>query len=214
MNAARTTVIEGGVPTGPPRRGIKPRVIQAWIELRAEDPEAISAAMVATRALAAGRGLRSLRRLRLYELRGMLPTRREVENLLHRSIQFYNPHKERCQVRATARDPYPLVGGEVAVLVFERSANRREGAEHWWEHQTGQGIEVREGVAWLLSFESGVDAPAHALALTVATDRATGLLCNPHAQDHRIAAGGVPLAWFEAGSATDASRSGRRRGTR
>jgi len=30
----------------------------------------------------------------------------------------------------------------------------------------------------------------------VVRDRRHGLLCNPHAQDHRIAAGTIPLPWF------------------
>jgi len=179
-------------------RSVRERTVQAWIELRSEDPEARSAAQVAERRLAAAAGLTSLRRVRLYELQGPLPAKRSVETLLHRSIQFYNPHKERCWVRAGGRDPIPARTGEVAILVRDRDDERRPAAERWWEHQTGQRIEVREGVAWLVSFGPDGDPAARAAELAVARDRHHGLFCNPHAQRHRVATGTVPLPWFEA----------------
>lgn len=179
----------------PARRGVS--VAQAWIEPVSDDPEAVSALAVARARLAAGRALQSLRRLRLVELSGPLPSRAGIEDLLHRSIQFYNPHKERCTVRAAAADPPPLAAGERAVLVFERGGERRRGAERWWRHETGKAIEVREGVAWLMAFGGLESDPAGAAAdLTVVRDRRRGLLCNPHAQEHRLAAGAVPLPWI------------------
>lgn len=178
-------------------RSVRQRTVQAWVELRSEDPEALSAAGVAERRLGAARGLTSLRRIRLYELQGPLPAKRSLETLLHRSIQFYNPHKERCWVRAGARDPIPARPGEVAILVADTGDERRPAAERWWEHQTGERIEVREGIAWLASFADAGEAADRASDLAVARDRHQGLLCNPHAQWHKVAAGKVPLPWFE-----------------
>jgi hypothetical protein len=177
-------------------RSVRQRIVQAWVELRSEDPEALSAAGVAGRRLDVARGLQGLRRVRVYELTGPLPAKRSVETLLHRSIQFYNPHKERCWVRTGARDPIPVRPGEVAVLIGDQGDERRPAAERWWQHQTGERIEVREGVAWLASFADG-DPAANAEDLAVARDRHHGLLCNPHAQWHKLAAGKVPLPWFE-----------------
>jgi hypothetical protein len=180
------------------KRGTRPRTVQAWIELLAEDPEAQSAESVAHARLGAGAGLVALRRVRLIELKGPLPARREVEGLLHRSIQFYNPHKERCHVRATTRDPVPVRPGEVAVLVWERDDERRPAAERWWEHQTGARIEVREGTVWLAMFASGGDPGGRARRLAITDRRDSGLLCNPNSQEWRLAVERVPLEWFAA----------------
>lgn len=185
-------------------RSVRQRTVQAWVELRSEDPEALSAAGVAERRLEAARDLTSLRRVRLFEMTGPLPAKRSVETLLHRSIQFYNPHKERCFVRAAARDAIPAQAAEVVILIGDTGDERRPAAERWWEHQTGERIEVREGIAWLASFGTGGDDLARAEELAVARDRHRGLLCNPHAQWHRVAAGRVPLPWFET---TEGNRS-------
>jgi hypothetical protein len=153
---------------------------------------------VARARLAAGSGLVTLRRVRLFELKGPLPARREVEGLLHRSIQFYNPHKERCHVRASARDPVPARPGEVAVLVWDRDGERRAAAERWWDHQTGASIEVREGTVWLATFAADGDPGGRARRLAITDRRDSGLLCNPNAQEWRLAAERVPLEWFAA----------------
>ncbi len=174
-------------------------VAQAWIELRSDDPEANSALAVARAHLPAGRGLKSLRRMRLFELSGPLPPRAILEGLLHRSIQFYNPHKERCVVRASAAEAAPLAAEERVVLVFDRGEERRSGAERWWRHETNREIEVREGTAWVMGFEMQEADPAGAAAdLAVLRDRRHGLLCNPHAQEHRVAEGKIPLPWMGA----------------
>lgn len=171
-------------------------VAQAWIWLRADDPAAVSALTVARRSLAAGRGLASLRRFRLFELRGKLPPRAELEELLHRSSQFFNPHKEECLVRTRVGEATPVEAGEQAVLVFDRGGERRPCAERWWRQVAGATVEVREGVAWALRFEPGVDAAAAALDLAVLRDQAHGLLCNPHAQEHRVSGAKLPLRWL------------------
>lgn len=186
-----------------------PATAQAWIELRSDDPEAVSAAAVVRAHLPGGEALRSLRRARVLELTGELPDRAGIEELLHRSIQFYNPHKERCTVRAAAADPAPMSADEFAVLVVDRGGDRRGAAEHWWQHQAGTAIEVREGVAWLVTFEPGAtagrDARALAAELAVVRDRRHGLLCNPNAQDVDVAAGTPPLPWIpRAGNAAAA----------
>ena len=179
------------------RRTAPATVAQAWIELVSADPEAVSALAVARAHLPAGKPLASLRRLRLFELSGPLPLRAGLEKLLLGSIQFYNPHKERCAVRANASDPPPVAPGEHVVLVYERGEERRGGAERWWRHETGRMIEVREGVAWVLGFAPGTaDVQASVEELTVLRDRRHGLLCNPHAQEYRIASGEVPLPWM------------------
>lgn len=181
------------------RRRAAARVAQAWVELRTADPEAVSALAVARVHLPAGAGLRSLRRARVFELRGALPGREEMDALLHRSIQFYNPHKELCRVRLAPEDPAPLADAERAVLVFDRGEERRPGAERWWKHETGRAIEVREGVAWMLGFEPSVrDTEAAVEELTVLRDRRHGLFCNPEAQEHRFAAAAIPLPWMNA----------------
>jgi hypothetical protein len=173
------------------------KVAQAWIELLSEDPEAASALDVAKSELAAGQHLRGLRRIRLFEIEGRLPTRERLEVLLHGSTQFYNPHKERCVVRLAARDAAPLRPEERAILVVERDGARRGAAERWWLHETGEAVTVREGVAWALSFDAeGGSQDAEDLALV--RGRRQGLLCNPHSQECRWADERVPLPWLEA----------------
>ena len=178
--------------------------VQAWVELRADDPEAVSALAVARARLPEGQGLSGLRRLRVFELSGPLPGGPAVAELLHRSTWFYNPHKERCMVRAEARGPTPALGGDQAVLVVERGGERRPAAERWWFHETGQRIEVREAVAWLLRYAPGQDARARAAELAVLQDRHRGLLCHPAAQAHALAAADeIPLPWIGAGAADE-----------
>ena len=180
------------------------RIAQVWVELNTRDPEAVSALAVARAHLPGGQALRDLRRLRCIELRGTLPGRAELEALLHRSTQFYNPHKERCVVRIEPSDPAPVAGGARVALVTERGAESRPAAERWWLHETGEKIVVREGVAWVMSFE-GPAAERAAAELTVLKDRMHGLLCNPHSQDHRLSDAAVPLPWIPgAGAAGDA----------
>src|SRR5262245_56696444 len=175
------------------RRGTQ-KVAQAWIELVSDDPEAVSALFVARAHLPAGRRLRSLRRLRVFEIRGRLPARDEIESLLHRSTQFYNPHKERCVVRIQEAEAAPLRTGEHAVIVVERGGARRSAAERWWEHETGVEIEVREGTAWALAFENEGSSDVEDLMLV--RGRRHGLLCNPHSQDCRVAGERVPVPWL------------------
>jgi len=174
------------------------RSAQAWVELNTRDPEAVSAFGVARAQLPGGRALSDLRRLRCIELRGALPGREETAELLHRSSQFYNPHKERCTLRFEPSDPAPIPAGARVVLVTERGAESRPAAERWWLHETGEKIEVREGVAWVLSFDGSSKAVEAAADLAVLHDRGHGLLCNPHSQDHRLSDHAVPLPWIEA----------------
>jgi hypothetical protein len=184
------------------------KTAQAWIELATEDPEAVSALLAARARLAAGREVKGLRRLRLIELRGPLPTRPRLENLLHESIQFYNPHKERCVVRLKPRDPLPLGGGERVVLVTERGGERRLAAERWWRHETGKDVEVREGTAWVVDLGADPVAADETLAdLASVRDRRHGLLCNPKCQDVRIAGAQVPLGWLSPEPAAGAEPS-------
>jgi len=173
------------------------KVAQAWIELVSTDPEAYSALEIARSQLAAGKRLTRMRRLRVVELEGKLPARERLEALLHGSTQFYNPHKERCTVRLASDEPAPLRPGERAVLVFERGGARRGAAERWWLHETGEPVNVREGTAWAVSFEEGVEGEALE-DLTLVRGRRHGLLCNPHSQEYRLAAADVPLPWIDA----------------
>ena len=192
-------------------------IAQAWIELRATDPEAASAFAIARADLEAGRTLESLRRFRVFELRGELPDAAGIAELLHRSIQFYNPSKERCAVRAAEGDAVPVRDGEELVLVFERGGERRTAAERWWKHETGEKVEVREGIAWALKFAPGADAAALAADLAVARNRSHGLLSNPHAQEWRPgrmegSSSIPPLEWI--GSKAAAAKRGRTGGAR
>jgi hypothetical protein len=179
------------------------RVAQAWVELKTRDPEAVSALGVARAYLPEGGTLRELRRVRCIELEGPLPGRAELLDLLHRSTQFYNPHKERIALRIEPSDPAPVPAGAQVVLVTERGATARPAAERWWLHETGERIGVREGVAWILGFEPGTDAAAGASGLAVLRDRRHGLLCNPHSQEHRQSDAAVPLPWIEGGAVPD-----------
>ncbi len=176
----------------------EPRVAQAFIEMRAGDPEALSALAVAQAHLESGRSLVGIRRFRMFELSGLLPPSPVLQELLHRSTQFYNPSKEECLVRSEVSEPAPCAADEQWVVVFERGGDRRSAAERWWRHETGARIEVREGVAWALRFEPGVDAASLASDLTVTLDRQHGLLCNPHFQQWRPAPdpGSIPLPWI------------------
>jgi len=167
-------------------------LIQAFVELSAEDPEATSALGVLRSRLEAGRRVRALRRLRVFEIAGPLPERDQVQDLLHRSTRFYNPSKERATVRAAESEPGPFAPTEALVLVLDRGLERRPAAERWWRHETGAKVEVREATAWALSCEPGADAAAAAEALAEVTDRAHGLFCNPHVQDWRSGSGAAP----------------------
>ena len=89
--------------------------------------------------------------------------------------------------------------GELAIRVVDRDGDRRPAAERWWAHQTGEPIEVREAVVWLVAFDDGVDAQAEAEALTLVRGRRAGLFCNPHAQEAALVRGPVPLAWIQHG---------------
>jgi len=169
---------------------------QAWTELRTEDPEAFSAHAVARGRLAAGRRLDETRRLRVVEIAGSAKNAREIEDLLHASTQFYNPHKERCRLRTTASDPGLAPPDACLVLVWERGGERRPAAERWWRHETGETVTVREGIVWALRFAAGVDALDAASELALARDARHGLLCNPHAQELRMATALPPLEWI------------------
>ena len=171
-----------------------PQVAQAWIELVSDDPEAVSALAVARAHLPGGRGLKGLRRLRVFEIRGALPPRDQLESLLHRSTQFYNPHKERCALRLAETESPPLSPGERAVVVVDREGARRGAAERWWQHETGSAVEVREGTAWALEFEEEGGEAVDDLALV--RGRRHGLLCNPHSQHCRVAGKRVPVPWL------------------
>lgn len=178
-----------------PRGGPGAGLAQVWVRLRADDPAAVSALAVA-RTMDAGEAPVSVRRFRLLEVCGTLPPRAEVESLLARSIQFYNPQKEEARVRLAPEEGAPLAAGERAVLVVERGGARRRAAERWWAAQTGSAAEVREGVVWALRFAPGVAAARATGRLAVLRDRRRGLFCNPHAEEHRMAGSAVPLPWL------------------
>ena len=172
------------------------REAQAWVELRSDDPEALSAFAVARSRLAAGRTLSSLRRVRLFELTGDLPGAEALARHLHASSQFYNPAKERMTLRTQPGDPSPRAPGDVALLVRERGGERRPAAERWWRHATGGRIEVREARVWLLGFEPDGPAAARAVPLAELRTRDRGLLCNPHVEACDLQAGEPPLRWI------------------
>jgi len=158
----------------------------------------VSALAIARDRLAAGRQLRTLRRVRVFELAGALPGRAQTEELLHRSTRFYNPAKERCTVRAAEREPAPFRPGEALLLVLDRGLERRVAGERWWKHETGEKVEVREGTVWVLGFEPGEDAAARAAELAEVRDRRHGLFANPHFQDWRPGEGAhPPWPWLE-----------------
>lgn len=166
-----------------------------FVELRAADPEAVSALQVARAHLEGGDTLTGLRRWRVFELRGELPPRAELAARLDRSTQFLNPAKERCTIVAGPEDRAPFAAHETGVLVFDRGGERRPAAERWWRHDGGERIDVREGVAWALAFSGGAPDVAQVERVAVTTSRSRGLLCNPHSQEWR---------WVPAGEASPA----------
>jgi hypothetical protein len=172
-------------------------VSQAWVELLSDDPESLSALQVARDRIPSARHLTGLRRVRLLELSGALPRADEQEALLHRSIQFYNPNKERCTLRTSPEDPAPLRAGEQVVLVTERGGERRAAAELWWRHVTDQSIEVREGIVWALAFDGAGDAIESMKEVVLLRDRRHGVLCNPISQEARFAEGVIPIPWMK-----------------
>ncbi len=182
---------------------------QAWVELKTDDPEAFSALAVARARVDAARRLEEVRRFRVFEVEGGLPDRVALDDLLHRSTWFYNPHKERCTVRRAARDAAPLGRGEVAVLVVETGGERRAAAERWWRQENGGTVEVREAVVWALRFEPGEDGMSRAGELAEVRDPAHGLFCNPNFQSCAVLEAEPPLDWIRrTASAKDASKEG------
>ncbi len=172
------------------RRG--PPVGQAWVELRAVDPAAQTAFQAMRAHLKPGHGLRGVRRARMLELCGKLPPRSRLEELLHRSIQFYNPHKETCVVRRALRDRLPVEPEDTTVVVWDREGSRSGAAERWLLHETGRAVEVWETTVWVLAWEPSIlarDRLAGTKELAVLRDRRHGLLANPHAEEARIFAG-------------------------
>ena len=168
-------------------------VLQAWITLRADDPEAVSALGVARQADAR---LSELRRTRLIEIRGSRRSVADALALLHASTQFYNPHKERCVLRD--HDSAPLESGAQAgrVVVWERGDERRVAAERWWRHETGEPVEVREATVWELTCQPAGATPAVVAELARVRDARHGLLCNPWSQEHRVLSAAAPLPWI------------------
>lgn len=173
-------------------------VLQAWIELRAEDPEAVSAFAVARAGRASAHRPEELVRMRLVELAGSGYPRADVERLLHRSTQVYNPHKERCTVRAAAAEPLPGPAGAEVLVVWERDGERRSAVERWWRHETGETIEVREAVVWMVRFAPGVEPAVAARELALLRDARHGLLCNPWSQSLRTGVARCDPPWIQA----------------
>lgn len=179
-----------------------------FVELRASDPEAVSALQVAREHLEGGARLEGLRRWRVFELHGELPDRPELAARLDRSTQFLNPAKERCVIVAGPDDRAPFAPNEASVLVFDRGGERRAAAERWWRHDGGGRIEVREGVAWALAFAGGAPNAEDVEAVAVTTSRSRGLLCNPHSQEWRWMPAGMapPPDWISGRKAVRAGR--------
>jgi hypothetical protein len=172
------------------------RAAQAWVELNSADPSAQTALGAIRAHLPGGQRLLALRRARLFELRGGIPTRARLEDLLHRSAQFYNPHKERCVVRRTRRERLPVGPGDCTVLVWERDGARVRAAERWLEREAGRAVEVREGTVWVLSWDATLGEAERLEAtreLALVRDRRHGLLANPNAQEAAVHAGPPPL---------------------
>jgi hypothetical protein len=182
------------------------RTAQAWIESIADDPEAVSAFVVARRTLAAGAALTGLRRLRLIEIEGALPDAGSLAARLHDSTRFYNPNKERCHLRVIETDAAPLAAGEAAALVFDRDGERRLASERWWKRVTGGAAKVREGTAWIASAAPGHSALEVLADLLEVRDARHGLLCNPNAQEFRGPVTAVPFRWFASRAASGRKR--------
>jgi hypothetical protein len=170
----------------------EPDLLQVFIELRAGDPAAVSALSIVRTRLAAGHELLRLRRVRVFEVRGALPGRTELTELLHRSTRFYNPAKERCTLRTAPSEPAPFAADEALLLVLDRGLERRAAVERWWRHEQLAKVEVREGTVWALGFAPGVNVERQASSLAAVTTRAEGLFCNPHFQDWRPGDGARP----------------------
>ena len=171
-------------------------VMQAWIEVRSDDPEAVSALAVSRAGGVVERAPEVLERVRLFEITGTACSRERVEALLHGSSQFYNPHKERCVVRGSKDDPLPGPAGFEYIVVWERAGERRPAAERWWRHEAGECVEVREAVAWRARFAPGVEPTAAAHELARVRDARHGLLCNPWSQEFRCGVAAAAFPWI------------------
>jgi len=178
--------------------------LQAWIELVADDPEALSASAIARARLAGARGLVELRRARLVEVLGSSRSREEAASLFHASTQFYNPHKERCTLRTDRGEAVPAPPDARLLLVQEIGGARRPAAERWWRHETGETVEVREATVWTVRVEPGADAAACADELGLVRDARHGLLCNPWSQTLRSSTVPPPRGWIAADGPADA----------
>ena len=171
-------------------------VIQAWIELRAADPAAVSALAIARAGGATARAPVTLRRMRLFEITGSDSSPGQVATLLHGSAQFYNPHKERCVVRGTDADALPGAAGCERIVVWERDGERRPAAERWWRHEPGETVEVREAVVWFATFAVDIQPGEAARDLAQLRDARHGLLCNPWSQEFRTGTELPSIPWI------------------
>ena len=73
-------------------------------------------------------------------------------------------------------------------------------SERWWKRVTGGSVKVREGTAWIATAAPGHSAEEVLGELLQVRDARHGLLVNPHAQEFRPPASGIPLRWFQSRS--------------
>ena len=95
-------------------------VTQAWIELNADDPEAVSAFGVAQSRLAAGRGLTELRRVRLVEIVGTAPTDLDLPSL-DASSDVLKTVPRRADIDSTFAAAQSLLGAVGAAIESDES---------------------------------------------------------------------------------------------
>lgn len=172
-------------------------VVQAWIDVGPDDPQAFSAFAIARTRLAGGGALAALERRRLIEVRGSAARGEDFAQRLHASTQFYNPHKERCTLRSDAAALAPVPRDARLALVWERGGERRPAAERWWREEAGETVEVREGMVWVMRFHEGASPETAADELARVRDARHGVLAHPWSQELRLAGTTPPLPWIE-----------------
>ena len=154
------------------------------VELRAEDPEASSALVVARERLDGGaRAARAaaLPRVRAARRAAGDATSSRSGCTARRSSTI--PAKERCVVRAGGRRSPSPVAGRARRSCWSSSAAASAGAaaERWWRHETGARVEVREGVVVGAAVRAGRGrARRSARSWRWRATARHGLFCNPH----------------------------------
>lgn len=209
------------------RRG--PVGVQILLDLKNSDPTALTAAEAIRHLLGFGDRLAEIRRRSLHELAlrdaggaGTAALPDLLSRYLEQTVTFWNPNKQAGWVRIEG-GPEPDASWEVMSGArrkpggFGRPELSRPEYDHLLVWPRGRqelpadllpalaGWDVAaagRGELWSLRWREGATAEergAWTQAVGATRSRREGLLCNPHAQNHRVLSGAVPAALWTAG---------------